>query len=132
MDTALQELTELARDLLYMSETDAPLVPFLAAAACESEPTDDFFMRSQGLETDVLVTHESVEEFLGPMAQQEAWFGDEDRAIAQRFQCLIDWIGANLTCTRVLRIGEIEIVALLVGKTNDGQWLGLRTSIVET
>jgi Nuclease A inhibitor-like protein len=42
-------------------------------------------------------------------------------------------IGAQLSGVKVYKVGdEAEKVAYVVGKTSDGDWAGLKTTVVET
>jgi hypothetical protein len=54
----------------------------------------------------------------------------EDRA---RFQKLGQWIQEQLSGVKGYRVGdEPEKTVYVVGKTKEGQWAGLKTTVVET
>jgi hypothetical protein len=57
----------------------------------------------------------------------------EGRRGAAKFQKLAQVLKAQLSGVKVYKVGdEPEKRVFIVGKTQDGRWAGLRTTVVET
>jgi hypothetical protein len=78
-------LTKLADGLLFPSESDFPLEPFVWESATISPET--ILLRSQK-PADTAIETIALEDFFAPVVTDEDWFEDEDREIAQRFRDL--------------------------------------------
>jgi hypothetical protein len=74
----------------------------------------------------------SIEDFFERTTKIEDWFGDEENAIAQKFSDLQKLIESSLQKIKVFRVGEIEIDVYVVGVDADGNFAGLKTTVVET
>jgi hypothetical protein len=101
-------LQKASKGLRYTSETDAPLEPFVwdenqvADKATETTTLDGFFRAVPS----------------------------EDRA---KFQKLAQVLKEQRSGIKVYKLGEeAEKEGYIVGKTKDGRWAGLKTSVVET
>jgi Nuclease A inhibitor-like protein len=73
-----------------------------------------------------------ITDFFEPVLNIEDWYGDEELEIVDRYADLLQTIDANLSEILVYRIGEIDIAIYIVGKTSDGDLVGLKTRSVET
>jgi Nuclease A inhibitor-like protein len=128
-----QILTELARaadGLLYMSETDAPFEPVLWAG--DDELTPEVVRRCCDVDENVPVETQSLDELFRVAVAEPEWKGADQFATACRFQTLVQLLRDNLTDLRVFRLGRINMDVYVVGRAPSGNWLGLRTQIVET
>jgi hypothetical protein len=128
-----QILTELARaavGLLYMSETDAPFAPVLWAG--DDELTPEVVRRRCAVDEHVPVGTQSLADLFRVVVAEPEWKGAAQLATARRFQTLVQLVRDNLTDLRVFRIGRINMDVYVVGRAPSGNWLGLRTQIVET
>ncbi len=74
----------------------------------------------------------TLDEFFAPLTQAEEWHGEEERNEVRRFQELRSTLEKHLREIKVYRIGETEVTILVVGKTDDGRWAGIKTRAVET
>jgi hypothetical protein len=127
---ALAAITAAADGLLVVSESDHPLTPFRWPGPGPLTPAS--LLSHLGLPPDTPAEARSLDAFLGPMAAQQDWFDDAQRAAAARFAALRDLIAARLTDVRVYRLGRIQITAIIVGVDAAGETVGLRTTLIET
>jgi histidine triad (HIT) family protein len=106
-DPVLDALRKASKGLRYTSETDAPLEPLVwpdapKLAGAKERTLDSFFHAVPS----------------------------EDKA---KFQKLADVLKQQLSDIKVYTVGnEAEKQAYIVGKTTDGRWVGLKTTVVET
>ena len=120
-------LTKLADGLLFPSESDFPLEPFVWESATISPRT--ILTRSQK-PLDTPIEAIALEDFFAPVVTDEDWFEDEDRQVAQRFRDLQTAI-ATLENVQVFRLGKIEIDVYIVGAIGP-DLIGLKTTVIET
>ena len=123
-------LSQAAAGLSYTSETDAPLVPFFWPGAGES-PTAEALARWLALPADAAIEQQSLDEFLEPVAAEEDWQEEEERAMGRRFQALGGTLRGCLREVSVFRVGEVSVDVYIVGAA-DGGLAGLQTRVVET
>ena len=67
-----------------------------------------------------------------PFAQAGDDASDEDKAEAARYRAIVDLLSKELTDLRVFRVGRVDIDVYILGKDPSGNWLGLKTHVVET
>jgi hypothetical protein len=116
--TALQQAT---KDVVYTSETDAPLEPFLWDDG--GKLTRKHLLELAGAEAGTSVEQSTLADFFYAVPP-------EDKPTFDRLAAVI---GAQLSGIKVYKIGdEAEKQAYIVGKTSAGQWAGLKTTVVET
>jgi hypothetical protein len=120
-------LTEIADGLLFPSESDYPLEPFVWESATISP--EKILLRSQKT-ADTAIESVALEDFFAPVTTDEDWFEDEDREIAQRFRDLQTAI-ATMENVQVFRLGKIEIDVYIVGAIG-ADIVGLKTTVIET
>ncbi len=127
-DDVQSQLSEAADGLLYLSETDAPLVPV------ESAATDAEAAARELAEADAAAPVEtvSVDHFFRNAVVERETDTDEMRATAARFRKLVETIHRLLPDAKVVRVGEMNVTAIVLGQAADGHWVGLRTELVET
>ncbi len=128
-DAIRAELAAAADGLLVTSETDAPLTPYTWPGA--DLPAPEELLLALGLPPDTLVTTLSVADFFAPQAATYEWNDAAELARAVRFAELRDLVLARLETPQVYRVGEIEIIVLILGRVNDAV-IGLRSLLVET
>ena len=123
MSSLLSQLEQAAKGLLFISESESPLEPFTLPAGTPAE-TQAGFLAAMG--------HEGQ-----PVEQVELpyFFRNMVRPIeptADRFKALQTWLQANLQELKVYRVGQTQVQAYIIGKAQDGSWLGLKTTLIET
>ena len=120
-------LSTLAKDLLFPSESEFPLEPFVWESATLT--TETILERSQK-PSDTAIESITLEDFFAPVVTDEDWFEAEDRQVAQRFRDLQAAI-ATLENVQVFRLGKIEIDVYIVGAIGP-DLIGLKTTVIET
>lgn len=114
-------LKQAASGLRYTSETDAPLEAFLWQDGAAL--TEKHLLELAGAEAGTPVEEETLDDFFYAVPPEDKPQFDELTAVLQE----------QLSDIKVYKIGEEpEKQALIVGKTAEGNWAGLRTTVVET
>jgi hypothetical protein len=113
-------------NLLYMSETDAPL----HVVEFDAEP-DASELRRLADAPDAPVAETTAAEFFGSQTAEYDGASPERLEAAGRFRALQEMMGRELSDLRVWRVGTVEIRVFAVGRTLEG-WMGIATSVVET
>ncbi|PTX15022.1 nuclease A inhibitor-like protein [Pontibacter mucosus] len=127
-DAALKELRRLSEGLLYVSETDAPLEAVHFPASFGAAPTAREVAAWAGKEG--TVENMELGTFFRPMITNTET--TEDRETAARFQSLQAYLEQHLDEVKVYRIGRRRITALVLGRADTGDWIGVKTEVVET
>jgi hypothetical protein len=126
----IDELKEATRDLLFTSESDYPFQ--IVRWKSDKEPTPESLLALTKQNESVPVKTESAADFFSAAASEPDWKGEEERAVARRFQKLLSLLEENLKELKVFRVGEIDIPVYIVGRAPSGNWLGVSTRVVET
>jgi hypothetical protein len=117
----LDTLQKASKGLTFPSETDAPLEPFLWKGG--GELTQERLRQLAGAEPGTPVEETTVESFFRAVPK-------EDRP---KFEKLLKVLHEQLSGVKVYQLGDDpEKPAYVVGKTADGQWAGVKTTVVET
>jgi hypothetical protein len=120
-DSVLDALRKASKGLVFTSETDAPLEPF--AWANGGELREERLLQLAGAPKGTAVEAMSLADFFRAVPS-------EDKA---KFQALAKVLQGQLSGIKVYKVGdEAEMTAYIVGKTTDGRWAGLKTTVVET
>jgi Nuclease A inhibitor-like protein len=116
-------------DLSWMSESDYPFEVVTWERGIELKPTALF---PEVTSDEVAVETVTLTDLFAPAIAIEDWYEAEELAQVDRYKELLHAIESNLTDVRVFRVGEINITIYVVGKTTDGDLVGLKTQAVET
>lgn len=125
----LEELRQATRGLTYMSESDYPFEVFNWGAA---EPTDEFLRGLTGEAADAPVETRSPADFFRVSAAEADWKNAETLHSARGLQGVLALLARNLTDLKVYRVGVINIPVYVVGRSADGNRIGVSTRVVET
>jgi nuclease A inhibitor-like protein len=128
MGMTKERFNQLSEDLLFMSETDAPLDYFeIDPAASKQWPpsTGGQFLSLIGEGPGTKVEDLAPEKFFRDLQQ-----GNEDRQ--DQVAALEKAMTEELKNLAGFRVGEIEIEIFVLGKDDSGQVRGLKTLSVET
>ncbi len=117
--------------LSYQSESDAPWEAFSWPTA-KGEPAAEAVARQAKLKISKPATVQTLDEFFGPLTQEQDWFGDEEKAVAAKYRALLDLVKKRLKTPKVVRIGGRQVAVFVVGQAPEGGWAGVRTTAVET
>lgn len=123
-------LESLSKNLNYISETDAEIVPFTfrkpeAVTAAE-------VIAQAGLKTDASVEEVAAEAFFARLTTIKDWFGPREKEAARRFAALKTELEKEMTDLTVFKIGKIQIDIYVVGIDKKGRLSGVKTKAVET
>jgi hypothetical protein len=117
----LDALQKAAKGLLFVSETEAKLEPFLWEDG--DKLTDERLLKLAGEEEGTAVEQESLDDFFHAVPPEDK----------EKFQKLAKVLQEQLSGVKVYKVGdEAEKQVYIVGKTTDGKWAGLKTTVVET
>ncbi len=128
-------LEEASRDLLYMSESDYPLTPFLweREKVGEAGVTPESVAAFAGHPADTPVETADFESFFEAAQAEEEWYEPEELLQAKGFQNLVALLKAQLADLQVYKVGgEPEREVFVVGRTETGDYAGVSTRVVET
>jgi hypothetical protein len=118
---AVDALRKASKGLLFPSESEAPLEPFLWEDG--GKLTKDQLRELAGTEKGAAVEELSLDDLFQTVPS-------EDR---RKFDRLAGAIKRQLSGVKVCKVGdEPEKAVYMVGKTQDGKLAGLKTSVVET
>lgn len=122
-------LSKATIDLLWSSESDYPLEIVTWPQDTALTPTALF---SNLPDPNSSIETMSITELFAPVLTIEDWYEDTELAQVDRYKDLLQAIESNLVDPQVFRVGEVEIAIYIVGKTADGDLVGLKTHVVET
>jgi hypothetical protein len=118
---AVDALKKASKGLLMPSESDAPFQAFAWEAAGELTP--DRLLQLAHAPKGTPVEEASLDDLFRTVPAEE-------RAKFQRLRRAVE---EQLSGVRVYKVGdEAEHAVYIVGRTQDGHWAGLKTSVVET
>ncbi len=124
------EIEQIAKNLYYISETDAEILPFVGTAA--AEVTEAEILKQTGSSTKAKIERRAFNDFFERLTKVQDWFGDEEKANAARFAALKALLADNLRDITVFRIGTIQIDIYVVGLPSENILAGIKTKAVET
>jgi hypothetical protein len=125
-----EQVRRLAEGLLYISETDAGIVPFDGNRA--EAVTKDEILRQTEQPAETPVEERSFDEIFFRLTKIQDWFGDEEKETAQKFLGLKNFLEQNLKDLKVFKVGHIQLKIYFVGLDSDGNLKGIQTEAVET
>lgn len=126
----IARLAEAIDGLLYMSESDEPW----EASTLEPDTAVErsTVHRLVGQKPDAPVEEQPLSEFFDPLIAEQDWFGDDERDTARRYKRLHELLTQNLVQPVVYRIGKINVDILIIGRSQGGSTICLRTKATET
>jgi len=120
-DSVLDALKKAAKGLQYTSETEAKLEPFVWGDG--DRLTDEHLLELAGVEEGTAVEQQSLDDFFHAVPPEDK----------EKFDKLAKVLQEQLSGVKVYKVGdEAEKQAYIAGKTPDGKWAGLKTTVVET
>lgn len=125
-----EELREATRGLLFMSESDYPFEVVRWEGIEEVSP--EHLRKVAGEDMTAPVEERTIADFFRVAAGEQEWEGEAELALAKRYQYLVRLLEENLKGVKVYRVGRINIGVYVVGRSEEGNWLGVSTRVVET
>jgi hypothetical protein len=127
---ALARIAKAAHGLLFSSEADYPLEPFVWKDGVPFTPAALYMLTA--LPASTLVTQVDFNEFFAPMLDLPDDPTPEARARVKKFRTLVRVLHQTSHDLTVYKLGTIEMPTFIVGRLANGTITGLRTTVVET
>lgn len=125
-----EQIKTAAEGLWYISETDAEIFPFTGSKA--EKVTKEVLLAQIGKPADAPVEEREFEQMFERFVKIQDWFGDEEKATAEKFAALKKLLEKNLIELKVFKVGRIELDIYFVGLDKEGILAGIQTKAVET
>lgn len=125
-----EQLKIASQGLYYISETDAEIFPFIGSKA--ESVTKEEVLRQTNNRPDVPVEEREFSEIFSRLTRMQDWFGEREKAAAEKFTAIRELLERNLTDLKVYKIGNIQIDIYFVGLDGAGKLAGIQTKAVET
>ena len=122
---SIEELTELTRGVIYISETDAELEPFQTE---DSEAEIPPLSKATSKDVEEI----SFAKFFDRLTARKEWHTAADEKRTAAYSKIRKYLEHHLTDLRVVRSGRVQIEILVIGTAEDGTVAGFRTRAVET
>jgi hypothetical protein len=119
-------------DLVYQSETDAPVRPYRVEGFDGDTLTAEALLESLGCDATTPVTTVEFDDFFADLVADQDWYGDDERAMAKRYRRLVRLLKRALKDLRVFKVGERDLDIYILGRTPAGEFAGVTTKAVET
>ena len=130
-DTNFEDkLKKLCRGLIYISETDAEIFPFIGEV-CQEVSADTLLFQIESY-TDPIIEENNFGDFFSNLIIKRDWFDRERLKMTENFAELKKLLEENLCDLKVFKLGEIEIDIFVVGLDHDKRLTGIKTKAVET
>jgi hypothetical protein len=128
VDALLDELRRRTEGLLLPSEGDAPIT----VALLEQAPSPEALRVASGAAGDASVEELPLAALFSDLERTHPSQDEQEAAEARRFQELHTLLRERLQEARVYRVGAVEITVWVVGRDEQGRWVGLRSQVTET
>ena len=125
-----KQIKKASEGLYYISETDAEILPFFGKQS--QTVTKEEILRQTDHVADTFVEERNFGEFFSRLTEIQDWFGDEEKATAQKFAELKNLLERNLRDLKVFKVGKIQLDVYAVGINAENNLLGIKTKAVET
>lgn len=129
-DELKEQIKKACEKLFFVSETDAEVLPFFGKQA--QAVTKEEVLRQTESRADMPIEERNFTDFFSGLIQIQDWFGDEEKATAQKFAELKDLLERNLRALSVFRTGKIQLDIYVVGLDAENNLSGVKTKAVET
>ncbi len=74
----------------------------------------------------------SLDAFFRDVTTEEDWHDAEEKEEVLKFRQLVQTLKKTVKDIRVFKVGKVEADVYIVGRTESGDWAGLKTKVVET
>jgi len=129
-DNLAEQIKIAVKGLYYISETDAEILPFVGKQA--KAVSKQVILSQTKKAADSTVEERDFAGFFARLTEIQDWFGDEEKATAQKFVQLKELLEKNLRDLKVFKIGKIQLNVYVVGLDAEDNLLGIETKAVET
>ncbi|CAN5192747.1 nuclease A inhibitor family protein [soil metagenome] len=125
-----EKIKKITEDLYYMSETDAEILPFVGNKV--ETITDEEILKANKSPAETPVEKRDFDGFFDNLTKMQDWFGEKEKATAEKFAELKELLESNLKCLKVYKIGKIQLDIYVVGLDSENNIVGIKTKAVET
>ncbi len=123
-------LEQACAKLVYVSETDSPVEPFVDSSIADVSPGS--VSAGLGRNPGEAIEQVDFESFFEKLTRARDWHTAAQERSNQRFAELEKLLAANLEQPAVFRFGTVRIDIFVVGKDSGGNLAGVKTMAVET
>jgi len=124
------KIKKITNGLYYSSETDEKILPFQGKRA-EAVTAQEIINQTKSAES-TPVEERDFNDFFAPLTEMQDWFGDEEKATAEKFAELKNLLEQNLQNLKVFKLGKIQLDIYVVGLDAQSNLTGIKTKAVET
>lgn len=128
----LKQLQAAAQGLLWMSESDYPFEVVHWQEPTTMPMTNNRLLQLTGHPPETPIEQVDLNTFFATATQPCDWFGAAQQAQVSQYQHLVDLLKHQLQHPIVYRVGSINLDIYILGQTEAGDWIGLKTQAVET
>ncbi|NEP78358.1 MAG: nuclease [Okeania sp. SIO3B3] len=127
-----EQLDELVKGLLWMSESDYPFEVFIWEFGEGISLNNEIVLKitKHSLETTVKVIEFEV--FFRVVIIERDWHNPQESEVVRKYQKLVSMMKQYLSDLKVYKVGEVRKDIYIVGKKNTGDYAGVATVSVET
>lgn len=130
-EALMQQLSELTKELYYISDTEALLEGVTTPTNLMAESVTAFLLSATGQPSDAKVEVVSLADFFGSQFKQAVAGDEEAQGRADRFRNLQYFLEQQLQDIHVYRLGKRRIQVVILGISATREYIGLKTTIVE-
>ena len=130
-DDLIHSLRRLTGDLIFTSETDAP-VDVIHGGKVSILSMENVLKQFAENRPGEPVQEISPREFFDRLVKIREWYGTEERNRAIRYAELRDLLKDSLRDLKVFRVGRVQIDIYVVGLNKEDELVGIRTKAIET
>ena len=124
------KIKKITNGLYYSSETDEKILPFQGKRT-EAVTAQEIINQTKSAES-TPVEERDFNDFFAPLTEMQDWFGDEEKATAEKFAELKNLLEQNLQNLKVFKLGKIQLDIYVVGLDAQSNLTGIKTKAVET
>lgn len=129
-DVLFSALEDAVEGLIYISETDSPVVAFTCGEA--GSGSTESILQQLASTNDTAVEVIPFDDFFARLTDIKEWFGERETRRAKKFLELKRLLEENLRDLKVYRLGTVRIEIFAFGIDAGGRLVGIKTSAVET
>lgn len=126
----IDAFAQVSNGLLYGSEIDAEVVPFVDGIA--DAVTREAVLQLAGKSLDTHVDEVDFDQFFAKRSAIQDWYGEDEKKRAGQFAQLSEVLQGYLRELKVFRLGRIQIEIYIAGLDETNHLAGVRTRAVET
>lgn len=127
IESLKNKLSENTKELYFTSETDASIeVVEISGENVQSA------LKAESGSPEGELTETKIEDFLAMYGTEKDWQNPIQKDFARKFGGAVRLLQEELPAVKVFRVGGTRANLYIIGQLTASNWLGLKTSIVET